>query len=59
MLSTLQSIASARDAKVLVYAFPTASVLDETGCQYHGNVAHHAAMAAELVKKIKATIPGW
>jgi lysophospholipase L1-like esterase len=41
------------------FVFPEADpVLDETGCQYHANPAHHAAMAALLVAEIKA-VTGW
>jgi hypothetical protein len=60
MLDTLQGVAASRGNKVLVYAFPTAKIdVDETGCQFHANAAHHAAMAAELVKQLHANVPGW
>lgn len=62
MTSSLTAIKNARpaDAKLSVYVFPTANVdVDETGCQFHGNVTHHQNMAAALVAKLKATIPGW
>jgi hypothetical protein len=63
MTSSLTAIKNARpaDAKLVVFAFtPEANVgIDETGCQYHGNVTHHQNMAAALVANLKATIPGW
>lgn len=39
-------------------ALPEASAADETGCQGHGNAAHHVAMAALLAAEIKAKL-GW
>jgi hypothetical protein len=45
--------------KTARFDFPEADPdLDETGCQYHANPAHHTAMAALLVAEIKA-VTGW
>jgi hypothetical protein len=61
MKTALQGILDGRgDAKMSMYVFTQANVdTDETGCQYHANEAHHAAMAAELVSAMKTKIAGW
>ena len=60
MKNTLTGIIAAKaDAKISYFQFPEAMVdVDETGCQYHGNEAHHAAMSALLVNEIKSKL-GW
>ena len=60
MKASLQGIISARpaDLKLSYFQFPEANVdTQETGCQYHGNEAHHATMAA-LLTTLKNKL-GW
>lgn len=53
------NIAAKADPKISYFQFPEAMVeVDETGCQYHGNEAHHASMATLLTAEIKAKL-GW
>jgi Carbohydrate esterase 2 N-terminal len=64
MRTVLQNVIAARaDAKISFFQFPEAvggdgAGSDETGCEYHGTEAHHAAMAALLVTELKAKL-GW
>lgn len=61
MRTSLQGIINARsaDVKLSYFQFPEANVnTDETGCQYHGNEAHHVAMAALLTTELKSKL-GW
>lgn len=61
MKNSLQGIVNARggDAKLSVFLFPKANGgADETGCQQHGNEAHHAAMAGLLTTELKNKL-GW
>ena len=53
--------ARAGDGKLAYFEFPEAAggdMGDETGCQYHGNEAHHANMAVLLTAENKAKL-GW
>lgn len=61
MKNALQDVINARaaDTKLARFEFPEASSgADESGCQQHGNEAHHAAMGALLATQIKTTL-GW
>jgi len=60
MKNSLAGIITAKaDPKISYFQFPEAMVeVDETGCQYHGNEAHHASMATLLTAEIKAKL-GW
>lgn len=63
LLGALQSILASRkaagDDRLFVYVFPEADVnADETGCQYHANASHHAAMSTLLVTELKSKL-GW
>jgi hypothetical protein len=63
MHNSLQGIIDARaaDTKLAYFQFPEAMAGDgpdgdETGCEYHGNEAHHAAMSSLLAAAIKAKL---
>jgi hypothetical protein len=63
MRASLQGVVNARkgagDSKIWYFEFPEADFnQDETGCYYHANAAHHAAMAALLSNEIKTRL-GW
>lgn len=61
--SAVTSTVAGRPAgeKTYSFVFPESANPDtnETGCQYHANEAHHAAMSALLVTELKAKIAGW
>ena len=55
----LTSRKNAGDSRLYVYVFPQADVnVDETGCEYHANAAHEAAMSGLLVMELSARL-GW
>ena len=64
MANALGSIIDARratDPKMHFFAFPQSNDPDvnETGCYYHANAAHHQAMANLLIAEITAQVPGF
>jgi hypothetical protein len=63
MKAVLDSIVAKRNAAgdnlIWDFVFPQANVnVDETGCYYHANAAHHQAMANLMITEIKART-GW